>query len=225
MIYNKLAMYYDQFIDHSLIELYYKLIKKYFNSGVVLDLGCGTGPLAIKLAKSGFYVTATDISEEMLERAFNNSLNENVKINFFIHDILEPHNIDSDIIVMSSDVINYLDSDFKVLKAFKHIEEIMNANSILIFDFLKVSYLKNLIGYHEEIELDNSKLVWDVEITTNKNQIKHIVNINDCIEVHTQTTFPEESYIKLLSNAKLFVIDKVVLEDRMIFICQKKQSN
>ena len=35
----------------------------------VLDLGCGTGKWALKLAKSGFRVTCVDISGAMLERA------------------------------------------------------------------------------------------------------------------------------------------------------------
>ncbi len=221
MIYDKLAMYYDQFVDHNMYDLYYKLIRKHFNKGVVLDLGCGTGPLAIKLAKNGFTVNASDISEEMLERAFNNSLNEKAKVNFFVHNILDPLNLDSDIITMSSDVINYLGSEDEVLKAFKHVCEIMNDTSIFIFDFLKASYMSDLIGHHEEIILDDSKLIWDVVKTDNALQIKHIVNIDNVEESHIQTTFAEESYCLLLEESKLKVIEKVLLEDRIICVCKK----
>ena len=62
MIYNKLAMYYDQFVDHNLNDTYLKLIEKYFNEGNIIDLGCGTGPLSILLAKRNLHVPATDIS-------------------------------------------------------------------------------------------------------------------------------------------------------------------
>ncbi|MCK5761268.1 MAG: class I SAM-dependent methyltransferase [Candidatus Izimaplasma sp.] len=220
MIYNKLAMYYDQFVDHNLNDIYHKLIKKSFNNGTVLDLGCGTGPLAIKLAKDGFYVTASDISEGMLERAFNNSLNADVKINFFVHNIIDPLNIDSDIITMSSDVINYLDEKAKVLMAFKNVREIMNHKSIFVFDFLKTEYLTNLAGYHEEINLDNSKLVWSVENTDKELQIKHKVTIDNISESHIQTTFTEKEYLELLEESNLKMVDREELDERVIFVCK-----
>ena len=51
MIYEKLAAYYDQFIDEELYLEYVKLINKYYSEGNLLDLGCGTAQLAIKLAE------------------------------------------------------------------------------------------------------------------------------------------------------------------------------
>ncbi len=39
------------------------------NGGPVLDIGCGTGRLAIPLAREGFAVTGVDLSEGMLARA------------------------------------------------------------------------------------------------------------------------------------------------------------
>ncbi|MCK5388090.1 MAG: class I SAM-dependent methyltransferase [Candidatus Izimaplasma sp.] len=222
MIYSKLAAYYDRFIDHNLNDIYVRIVKKHFNEGLVLDLGCGTGPLSILLAKEGFYVTAADISKSMLEVAFNNSIKENVKINFFVHDITNPLNNDSDIVIMSSDVINYLDSKNKVVMAFGYIKEIMNPASILIFDFLKSDYLLGLIGYSEVIEIDNSTLTWDVSKTAKPLQIKHIVNIDGNVESHIQTTFPEGEYKNFLRESELEVIEEEELEDRIIFVCKKK---
>ena len=92
MIYDKLSKYYDQFLDLELYDEYYKLIKKHIKSGNVIDLGTGTGILAINLAKEDFFVTATDISTRMLETAYNNALLEKVDIRFYIHDILESLN-------------------------------------------------------------------------------------------------------------------------------------
>lgn len=220
MIYNKLAMYYDQFVDHNLNDIYLKLIKKHFNEGNIIDLGCGTGPLSILLAKRSFHVTATDISENMLERAYYNSVNEDVKINFFVHDILDPLNNFYDIITMSSDVINYLDNPEKVERAFKHVRNIMEHNSIFMFDFLKIEYLNNLVGHSEKVEIDNSELVWEVVKTDITAQVKHIVTIDNEIETHIQTTFEEDEYIKLLLVNDLKVLEKVILEDRIVFVCK-----
>ena len=222
MIYNKLARYYDQFVDHNLNDVYLKTIKKYFSNGVVFDLGCGTGQLAIKMAKAGFYVTASDISDKMLEVAYNNSIHEKVKINFFVHSILEPLNTDCDIIMMASDVINYLDSKKEVIKAFKYVCEIMNNNSIYLFDFLKTDYLESLIGYHEKIKLEDATLIWDVLKTKEKYEVKHFVTINDEIETHTQRTYKETVYFEMCQEARMNVIEKIELDDRTIFVCKKK---
>ncbi len=221
MIYNKLASYYDLFVDEQLNDVYINLIKKYFTSGRVADLGCGTGQLAISLAKQGYFVTASDISEKMLEVAYNNSILSNVNINFFVHDILEPLNLDSDIIIMASDVINYLDNEAAVIKAFEHVKEIMHDDSIYLFDFLKTSYVTSLIGYHEEVELEDAKLTWKVLATKEKYKIKHYVTINDSTEIHFQRTYVEKAYEEMCNKAMLQVAMKVELEDRIIFICKK----
>ncbi len=221
MIYDRLAAFYDQFVDQNLNNIYLDLIKKHRNKGNVIDLGCGTGPLAILLAKNKYNVTATDISDSMLERAYNNSIHENVHINFFVHNILEPLNINYDIITMASDVINYIEDRADVSKAFNYVTEVMNENSIFVFDFLKVNYLINLPGYHEEILLENSLLVWDVENTDKERQIKHIVTIDNCEETHIQTTFSEEEYVTILKECGLVVTEMKILNERIIFVCKK----
>lgn len=223
MIYEKLAAYYDQFIDNELNNLYFELIKEHFKKGNVIDLGCGTAPLAIILAKNKFNVSAIDISSSMLERAYNNSINEDVKINFYVHNILDPLNIEYDIITMSSDVINYIDSEEKVEKVFLNISKVMNLDSIFIFDFLKVKYLEELLGYHEEIAVDDSIIIWDVLKTNKTAQVKHKITIGDVDETHIQTTFEERIYVNLLNENNLKVIKTVSLEDRMIFVCKRKK--
>jgi ubiquinone/menaquinone biosynthesis C-methylase UbiE len=39
------------------------------SGGTALDVGCGTGELAVKLAERGFTLTATDVSEVALDKA------------------------------------------------------------------------------------------------------------------------------------------------------------
>jgi len=221
MIYDKLAAYYDEFVDQNLNKLYLELITKRFTEGTIVDLGCGTGPLAIMLAKNNFFVTATDISDQMLEVAYNNSANEGLNINFFVHNILDPLNIDCDIITMSSDVINYLDNENDVEKAFRNIKEVMNSNSVFIFDYLKLSYLNSLIGHQEEIKMGESTLIWEVNSTSKTAQISHKVTIDGEEETHTQTTFAEDQYDKLLNNAKMETIEKIILDDRIVLVCKK----
>ena len=61
------------------IPFYLEYAKK--QNGHILELGCGTGRVAIELAKAGFSVTGLDISEPMLEICKNkiNKLAENIQ--------------------------------------------------------------------------------------------------------------------------------------------------
>ncbi len=67
----------------------------------ILDIGTGSGCIAVTLALRGFSVTATDISEEALAIASRNAENMNVKVSFVRDDILHPQpvNLTWDIIV------------------------------------------------------------------------------------------------------------------------------
>lgn len=222
MIYDKLSKYYDQFLDLDLYDEYYKLIKKYIKKGRVLDLGTGTGILATKLAKENFFVTATDISTRMLEMAYNNALMENVDIKLYVHDILEPLNQPYDLIIMSSDVINYLDNETDVKKAFKHIRNAMDKNSIFIFDFLRVDYLESLSDYSEDIDLENTSIKWRITKTEVANQVKHTLIMNEDIETHIQTTYDLKKYKEFLNSENIKVLKTRTLDERIILVCGRK---
>lgn len=53
----------------------------------ILELGCGTGRVAIPLAKAGFSVTGIDLSDSMLSQAQKKAKSENVEVEWIIGDI------------------------------------------------------------------------------------------------------------------------------------------
>lgn len=222
MIYDQLAIYYDDFLDEELYQAYLHLIAHYKKAKTIIDLGTGTGQLAIKLAKLGYFVTGTDISEKMLENAYNNTVVEDVSIPLFIHDILDPLNKDYDIVLMTSDVINYLSKESDVLKAFKNISNVLEANSVFMFDFLKTDYLEQLDNYHESIDLEDQMVAWDVHKTEEAYQVLHTLQFKDIIEQHLQTTFPPKGYKDLLQQAGMRVVKKRILEERIVYVCKKE---
>ncbi len=221
MIFDRLAPYYDQFIDQDLNDIYVKYVSKYFKEGTVIDLGTGTGPLAVQLAQKGYFVTATDISLNMLERASNNAVLAGVNIHFFIHNILEPLNQNYDVILMSSDVINYLDNADDVALAFRHIVDAMNENSIFIFDFIHVQYIERIHNYHQDILLDDDVLQWSVRKTNKPNQIRHRLSFGREVETHIQTTFPFKVFKKMLNDNGLEIEKKKRTNERVILVCKK----
>ena len=66
--------------------------EKYFDqlkivNGSLLDVGTGTGELAVLLAKKGFDVTATDVSPSAIQLAKEQAV-QNVAVNFVVDNIL-----------------------------------------------------------------------------------------------------------------------------------------
>ena len=222
MIYDKFSKYYDQFLDHDLYETYYKLIKKYKKKGTVIDLGTGTGILAIRLAKEDFFVTATDISTRMLEMAYNNALLEKTDVKFYVHDILDSLNKTYDLLLMSSDVINYLSTEVEVKKAFKNVHDAMEKNSIFIFDFLKIDYLESLVNYSEDIDLGDTYIQWNISKSDVDNQIVHTLKMDEDVETHVQTTYDLIKYRELLNSENLKIIKIQDLEERIVLVCGRK---
>ena len=76
----------EEFVDHIIKE------NKDYN-GNIIDLGTGSGCIAIALAASlkNSNVTGTDISEEAIRIADENRILNNVRVNFIIDDIFNPH--------------------------------------------------------------------------------------------------------------------------------------
>lgn len=98
------AVTYDHDFTHSQIGKmqrdrvwkYLDLLLKEKGALKILELNCGTGEDALKFARKGNKVIATDISEKMLEIASAKSMNENVT--FFRLDLneIESYSLDAD---------------------------------------------------------------------------------------------------------------------------------
>ncbi|PWI48687.1 hypothetical protein CEE45_05610 [Candidatus Heimdallarchaeota archaeon B3_Heim] len=71
------------------VEHIYELIKtRIGEQGRVLEIGSGTGRLAIDIAKQGLEVTAIDVSEEMINHARITAGKENIDLEFIIGNFL-----------------------------------------------------------------------------------------------------------------------------------------
>ena len=71
MAYNEVAYFYDEFNGEADYEALYAQVKARLDahgisSGILADLGCGTGELTLMLAQAGYDMIGIDQSEEML---------------------------------------------------------------------------------------------------------------------------------------------------------------
>ena len=80
MSYENFAYYYDSLMDEQFYEDYYQFILQHCQFDEVFELGCGTGEMAIRLAKSNKTVYASDISSDMLEVAKQKAIEQQVNL-------------------------------------------------------------------------------------------------------------------------------------------------
>lgn len=71
MAYNEFAYFYDEFNGEADYDALYRQVKAALDahgirSGIVADLGCGTGELTLMLTQAGYDMIGIDQSEEML---------------------------------------------------------------------------------------------------------------------------------------------------------------
>lgn len=93
-------------------------IKKMFNKQVdILDLGTGSGCIAITLKKElDCNVDAVDISNEALEVAKNNAINNSTNINFINADMTEYKDKKYDVIISNPPYIRYDEEIMDIVK-------------------------------------------------------------------------------------------------------------
>ena len=93
MSYSSFADVYDELtinVDYKKRAEYVASILRDFqiNDGLLLDLACGTGSMAVEFSKMGYEVIATDASADMLMEAQNKAYDEEQNIMFLCQKML-----------------------------------------------------------------------------------------------------------------------------------------
>lgn len=109
-----------RFETEELVSKTIEYIKKYFDHPIkAVDLGTGSGCIAITLKKKiGNYIdmSAVDISNDALNVAKDNALNNAVDINFYHGDMLEPLEEKYDLIISNPPYIRRDEEIMKIVK-------------------------------------------------------------------------------------------------------------
>lgn len=98
-----------RFETEELVDRTIKYIKKYLSDNLdIVDLGTGSGCIAITLKKElNYNIDAVDISKDALNVAKENSIKNNVDINFIEGDMLKPLSKKYDVIISNPPYISY----------------------------------------------------------------------------------------------------------------------
>ena len=166
-MYNDFAKIYDRFqeIDYDEFVVFYKKIFEQNNltPETVIDLGCGSGEISLRLAKSGYNTVGIDISEDMLAIAQDKAFEQGIKILFLNQDMTGfEYPEKADAVISTLDCINYLTEYEDMVRTFKCVNETLADNGLFIFDINSEYKLSRVLGNNTFVyEDDEAYCVWD----------------------------------------------------------------
>lgn len=153
--YVPFADYYDDLMENAEYEkrcdYILSLLKKYnHNTGLTLDLACGTGSLTLLLAEKGVDVYGVDASQEMLSIAQAKAY-ENGKNILFLCQKMQRLDLFGtiDTCVCTLDSINHITDIDDVQKTFDRVSLFLNKGGYFLFDV-------NTVYKHQKILADNT---------------------------------------------------------------------
>jgi len=171
----------------SLIQTYSPL------AATILELGCGTGIHASKLAEKNYSVVGIDKSESMLQRAellkskFPNSISQ--KLSFSMGDI-RTFEIEKkfDAVISLFHVMSYMTSDSDLTEAIQTAKKHLNENGVFIFD----CWHGPAVLYDRPVsrlkKFENDTILVNRNATPKINLEKKIVDVNFDISIVNKIT-------------------------------------
>ena len=149
--YRDFARVYDEFMDQTPYDEWLLNILNIFKEykidkdAQVLDLGCGTGKMARKLAREGYQVTAVDNSMDMLEIAASE---EDDHILYVLQDMVSlelPQQVDAAVSIC--DCMNYILEEEDLKEAFRRVREFISIKrSLRAIHLQKIVRMRALSG-------------------------------------------------------------------------------
>ena len=180
MSYMDFADYYDFLTENvnyiKLANYLEQVFAKYnHNTGITLDLACGTGSLTLELAKRGFDIYGVDMSPTMLSVARQKAYEAGFDILFLCQKM---QSIDLygtiDTCICTLDSLNHITNENDIKKVFEKVSLFMNNGGYFVFD-VNTSYK------HQKV-LGNNTYVYDLPevfcVWQNRISANNIVNID-----------------------------------------------
>ncbi len=150
--YGEMARYYDVLMSDVDYERWVEYLERLMASlgqrpENILEIGCGTGNIANILARKGYRVMASDISEDMLAVAQAKAHDMGVKVTYIHQDMRYIRlNAPVDCVVSVCDGINYILKDEDLKRVFKGVYNVLGEKGIFIFDINSRYKLSEIIG-------------------------------------------------------------------------------
>jgi SAM-dependent methyltransferase len=189
--YGQFALVYDRLMEDMPYADWLGFAREAWSSygmpATVVDLGCGTGSLAIPLARSGFHVYGIDLSPDMLSVArskWDETPQQAVRsragtIRWLQQDMREWELSEPvDAVISFCDCLNYLTEEADIEAAFRSTYAALKPGGSFLFDMHPPG---QLIRYAEEqpFVLDERDIayIWTCDFEASRCQIEHHLTI------------------------------------------------
>lgn len=213
--YRDFARVYDEFMDQTPYDEWLLNILNIFKEykidkdTQVLDLGCGTGKMARKLAREGYQVTAVDNSMDMLEIAASE---EDDHILYVLQDMVSlelPQQVDAAVSIC--DCMNYILEEEDLKEAFRRVREFLKEDGVFVFDMNSHYKYKEILASNTFAEdREDASFIWDnfydEEERINEYQLSLFIQneqgtYNKYEELHLQKAYEQEEVVSFLYEA------------------------
>ena len=173
--YHELAQSYDRLtndVDYeATVDFYYEILKREgLDPRTAVDLACGTGSVALILARKGLQVTAVDMSWEMLMVAQQKAVEAGVQPQFACQMLQQLHLPRAvDLAVCALDSIDYILNPDDCKKAIQRVYKALNPGGCFIFDVNTPEKLRAMDGQTFLDEDEDVYCVWRGEFDEDTN--------------------------------------------------------
>ena len=195
--YKNLAQSYDRLtndVDYEAVVAFYRQILQ--AEGVqprtAVDLACGTGSVALLLARQGLQVTAVDMSEDMLCIAAQKAQELDVPPRFICQKLQQlrlPRGVD--LAVCALDSMDYITDPKDCEEAIRRVYRVLNPGGCFIFDVNTPEKLRAMDGQVFLDEDDDVYCVWRGEFDDATNICSYGMDLFQRVGNHWQRSFEE----------------------------------
>lgn len=247
MSYGEFAYIYDVLMQDvpydRWLEFFLEKAEKFNSSGKnVMELACGTGELALRMAKKGFQVTGVDLSEDMLMVASQKANDQSVHLKLYLQNMSELEGLGLyDIISIFCDSLNYLSSPDEVKETFKRVYSHLNKNGLFLFDVHSIYKMEHIFLNQTFTEVDDEvSYIWNSFKGEYPYSVEHELTFfvldektDQYIrfdELHKQRTYSVKDYSLWLEEAGFELLEVTAdfsngepneSSERVFFVCRK----
>lgn len=247
--YTHFAQMYDAFMEDAPYDKWVSFTRaiceryKHVPASIV-DLGCGTGEIALRFAQEGFHVTGVDLSADMLTIADQKAQKMSVPLSWLHQDIRTMEVTEQvDLAVSYCDVVNYITEIDELVQMMESVHKSLRSNGLFIFDVHALNYVEQHLINHTFSDVDNDMAyIWNCFGSENTGELFHELTFfmkqheqyERFDEDHHQRTYETSVYIDLMKKAGFANIEifsdfqvkneKSVNTEERIFIVGQKQS-
>ncbi len=165
MEYKDISLIYDEFMDNVPYGEWCDFVTSQLKeegivSGIVCDMGCGTGNLTFLLRDKGYDMIGIDVSAEMLGRAAEK--NDDGSVLFLNQDLREMELYGTvKAFVCTCDTVNHITDEDELLQVFRLVNNYLDPGGIFIFDFCTPDYYREIGDSVIAESRDDAAFIWE----------------------------------------------------------------